>query len=111
MALVFNLYIGFGPAPDEQHGLADKVFIEDDNRETLHQILLESDIAGYTCHEAVGVYRGRTETSAVVTVIEQDPEKAPIVRQELENVAKRYKLAAKQEEVWLTQTAQLLTIV
>lgn len=112
MALVFDLYVGFGPAPsDEPQNYAGISKISEGNRKALRKILAESNLVGYTLLEGTGFYGEQKEPCGVVRVIEPDPERAPIVQSELEEVARIYKRAARQEEVWLTRTAQLLTIV
>ena len=110
MALVFDLYVGFGSSPNEPRNFAGISQVSENNKKVLRKILEESDLSGYTLLEGQGVYRGESEPCGIVRVIETEPERAPQTQGALEAVARSYKQAARQEEVWLTRTVQLLTI-
>lgn len=100
MATVFTIYAGLnGPFGEEQ------------NRVILMLILSECGIDGYTLSEGVGVYGGKSEPSAIVTLIAPRDCDAADLAEHVVEVATAYKKEAKQEEVWVTRRQEELLIV
>ena len=100
MAIVYSMFIGFnGPLPWRS------------NKATLFHYLNESGLNGFTVTEATGFYNGSEEPSAVVTVIVNEEEDYAKIEKILRNIARHYKLACQQDEVWITRRREDLYVI
>lgn len=78
------------------------------NRGVLRGILAGSDLDGYTINEGVGLWGGKEEPTDVVTYISGRKDKD---YQLILDIAKEYKKATGQEEVWVTRSEEVLSII
>jgi hypothetical protein len=116
MALHLTMYAGLGAQPGEADeeakqnaaGISKRTY---NNGLALKRILEASALEGYSIVEGTGFYEGLKEPCMIVSVICQDFSQVAAAEAGLLDVAKAYKQAARQQEVWITRRVEDLIIV
>lgn len=105
MAVVFTIYAGLGTPGDDSPDRPAR------NRAVLLDLLKHCHPDGFTVVDGIGCWEGIEEPGASVIFIAPVDENADALEERVCDTAQAYKIAAEQQEVWITRRREILAVL